>query len=61
MPQTHRTGAGARAVGTAPQAKVGKTSSGEGRECRRKMGVRDFRRRNSKSGNHLDGGTRLDQ
>lgn len=33
----------------------------KGRECRRKMGVGDFRRRNSKSSNHLDGGTRLDQ
>lgn len=29
MLQTHRAGAGARAAGTAPQAKVTKTSSGE--------------------------------
>jgi len=33
----------------------------KGRERRRKMGVRDFRRRNGKSGNRLDVGMRLDQ
>ena len=33
----------------------------KGRERRRQMGVRDFRRRNGKSGNRLDVGMRLDQ